>query len=277
MGAIRVNVEDGIRFEFGENWARFLEALTEERIHAAELGMTTILEMSDLHGKTFVDVGSGSGLSSLVARRLGARVHSFDYDPRSVACTEELRRRYFPGDAHWSVERGSVLDEDYLARLGQFNIVYSWGVLHHTGAMWSALANVERLVAPEGRLFVAIYNDQGRASRRWLQVKWAYNRLPAWGRAPLVGMAFARLWGPTFLRDLVRGNPLRTWHARSAERGMSPWRDAVDWIGGYPFEVASPDAVLDFVRPQGYQLRKLRTCGAGHGCNEFVFEKRDWS
>jgi len=29
---------------------------------------------------------------------LGARVHSFDYDPQSVACTAELKRRYFEGD-----------------------------------------------------------------------------------------------------------------------------------------------------------------------------------
>jgi 2-polyprenyl-6-hydroxyphenyl methylase/3-demethylubiquinone-9 3-methyltransferase len=72
----------------------------------------------------------------LAARRLGATVHSFDYDPQSVACTAELKRRYFPEDGAWRVEEASVLDQDYLRRLGQFEVVYSWGVLHHTGVLW---------------------------------------------------------------------------------------------------------------------------------------------
>src|ERR1044072_5239228 len=101
-----------------------------------------MLEVDNLLGKKFLDVGSGSGLFSLAARRLGAQVHSFDYDPQSVACTGELRRRYFPDDLHWVVQQGSVLDQGYLASLGSFDVVYAWGVLHHTGAMWRALDNI---------------------------------------------------------------------------------------------------------------------------------------
>ena len=100
-----------------------------------------MLEMDDLTGKTFLDIGSGSGLFSLAARRLGAKVHSFDFDSNSYGCTMELRKRYFDGDGNWKVEQGSALDRNYIESLGKFDIVYSWGVLHHTGAMWTALEN----------------------------------------------------------------------------------------------------------------------------------------
>src|SRR5438128_7073825 len=120
----------GERFEFGRNWSRFLATLADTRIADAEDSLRKMLETEDLRGKRFLDIGSGSGLFSLAARRLGARVHSFDYDPRSVACTSELKRRYFNGDDRWKVEEGSALDAVYVKSLGTFDVVYSWGVLH---------------------------------------------------------------------------------------------------------------------------------------------------
>lgn len=109
------------------------------------------------------------------ARRLGARVSSFDYDPISVACTDELRRRYFPDDHAWVVERGDALNDDCLKSLGRYDVVYSWGVLHHTREMWRALENVAQLVTPSGKLLVTIYNDRDRKSRWWHFVKSLYN------------------------------------------------------------------------------------------------------
>ena len=201
----------GERFQFGENWAQFLKLLDDERIRSAEQSLIDMVGLDSLDGKTFVDVGSGSGLFSLAARRLGAKVTSFDYDPRSVACTAELKRRFCPNDRRWSVEQGSALDREYLAGLGKFDVVYSWGVLHHTGAMWDALANVVDLVSPRGQLFIAIYNDQGRASRFWKRVKHAFVIAPAPLKSAMLLAAFVRLWGPTLIRDTLAAQPLRSW------------------------------------------------------------------
>ncbi len=268
-------VEQGERFEFGANWWRFLQLLDDNRIERAERSLREMLGAETLHGETFIDIGSGSGLFSLAARRLGAKVVSVDYDPMSVRCTTELRRRYFDGDADWTVCQGSVLDRVLLESLGRFDVVYSWGVLHHTGQMWQALNNVAPLVADGGRLFIAIYNDQGRPSRAWLMVKRVYNTLPAALRWMVLLPAFAWLWGPSMVRDLLRLRPFATWrdYGRVGTRGMDPWRDTIDWVGGLPFEVATPERIFDLYRARGFELRQLRTCAGGIGCNELVFER----
>ncbi|MDB5390067.1 MAG: Methyltransferase type 12 [Planctomycetaceae bacterium] len=268
-------IQAGNRFRFGENWSRFLTELNESRILQAERSLCEMLDVTTLQGKRFLDIGSGSGLLSLAARRLGATVHSFDFDPQSVDCTTELKQRYFPNDNGWTIEQGSVLDKPYLETLGQWNIVYSWGVLHHTGNLLQALDHASDLVKDGGNLFIAIYNDQGRTSRVWLKVKRAYNRLPRGLRWLILWPAAIRLWGPTTLRDLAMGRPFHTWrnYSQGSMRGMSAWRDVVDWVGGLPFEVATPEKIFNFYRDRGFQLQQLKTCAGGHGCNEFVFRK----
>jgi len=251
------------RFGFGTNWSRFLRTLSDAQVRGAEESLREMLCARSLTGKSLLDIGSGSGLFSLAARRLGAKVHSFDYDVGSVACTERMRRRYFPADSEWVVEQGSVLDEEYVQRLGKFDVVYSWGVLHHTGEMWRALDNAAALVADNGQLFIAIYNDQGLKSKYWKVVKRTYNR-SRFGKILMLVVHMPYLYG---LRALVRHVTRRA----ALGRGMSLWHDAVDWIGGYPFEVAKPEQVVEFLASRGLVLRKLRTCGGKMGCNEFVF------
>jgi 2-polyprenyl-3-methyl-5-hydroxy-6-metoxy-1,4-benzoquinol methylase len=276
----QMNMPDGTersgvsRFAFGRNWRSYLGVLTDERISLAEASLQEMIGAERIAGSSFVDVGSGSGLFSLVAHRLGAsRVHSFDYDPDSVACTRALRERYARPSSNWTIEQGSALDPEYLSRLGQFDIVYAWGVLHHTGAMWQALEYVVQLVKPDGLLFVAVYNDQGPVSRGWTLVKRAFNAGTA-GKVAVTSVFVPYFIGRGVVADLVRlQNPFKRYREYRRTRGMSMRHDWIDWLGGYPFEVATPEAIFDYYHARGFVLHKLRTCGGRLGCNEFVFTR----
>ena len=268
-------VARGERFAFGKNWQQFLRMIDDTRIRQAEVSLAQMLREPSLAGRTFLDIGCGSGLFSLAARRLGATVHSFDFDTDSVACAAELRRRYFPGDPEWTVEQGSVLDERYLASLGTFDVVYSWGVLHHTGRMWEAIDAACRRVGPGGKLFIALYNDLGTRTKRWHGIKRVYNGLPQFLRPLFTAAVMAPEEAKAFVRAVLRGRPtsyLGLW-TQYNDRGMNRWRDMVDWVGGYPYEVATPEAVFEFCRKRGFGLLNLRCGGVGLGCNQFVFER----
>jgi 2-polyprenyl-6-hydroxyphenyl methylase/3-demethylubiquinone-9 3-methyltransferase len=266
---------DNGRFGFGKNWQQFLRVLDEERIREAEKSLSDMLQVKDLAGKSFLDIGSGSGLFSLAAMRLGAtRVYSLDYDPQSVACAHELKGRFFPAASHWTVGRGDALDNNYLAGLGTYDVVYSWGVLHHTGNMWQALKNVLPLVADGGKLFIAIYNDAGKKSRRWRTLKKMYNS------AAFYRIALPAIFIPlNVVRSLVRDlsglkNPLTRYRVYKKDRGMSMMRDWIDWIGGWPYEFATASEVSDFCKSRGFEvLTCVNRSGWVLGNNEFVFAR----
>ncbi len=146
----------------------------------------------------------------------------------------------------------------------------SWGVLYHTGSMWPAIEQITRLVLSGGALFIAIYDDQGVASRRWKRLKALYNTYCGL-RVPLEIYPAVRLWTFTLLRDSLKRQPPRSWRDYKSSRGMSTWHDVVDWIGGDPFHVATPEKLLDFCKARGFQLERLPSCAGGPRCNQFVF------
>ncbi|MCH9769309.1 MAG: class I SAM-dependent methyltransferase [Gammaproteobacteria bacterium] len=266
-------ISQGKRFAFGKNWQRFLKHINEARIVEAETSLKKMLNLESLVGKTFLDAGCGSGLFSLAAKRLGAKVVSFDFDQNSVGCANELKRCYFPEADDWRILQGSVLDNEFLKDLGQFDIVYSWGVLHHTGAMWQAISTVAKVVKASGKLYISIYNEQGLLSKYWFYIKKTYNQAPSLIKK-FMECFYSSYFIITFaLADSLRGrSPLARYRGKN-KRGMTVVRDVVDWIGGWPFEVAKPEAIFNFLTPKGFYLQQLKTCGGKHGCNEFVFAK----
>ncbi|GHE27472.1 SAM-dependent methyltransferase [Streptosporangium violaceochromogenes] len=267
-----LQIQRGERFAFGRNWNAFADLVDEGRVHTATGSLRTALGVEDLAGRTFLDVGCGSGLFSLAAHRLGARVRSFDADAEAVESAARLRRTFAPGAA-WTIEQGSILDGGYLAGLGAFDVVYAWGVLHHTGAMWRAFDASAGLVAPGGVLFTALYNDQGGESRVWTAVKRRYNRSGPLVRGALIAASAAyihRSWPLVGLGRLLTGGSRP---ASPRARGMSRWHDMLDWVGGYPFEVSKPEQVIARARARGLDLLYLKTCGGGLGCNEYVLRR----
>jgi 2-polyprenyl-6-hydroxyphenyl methylase/3-demethylubiquinone-9 3-methyltransferase len=256
-------------FSFGENWSQYVDRqFSAERLRAHRECLLGFLSVADLRGKTLVDIGSGSGMLSLAAHDAGAeRVVSFDFDPKSVEATERLRAmRGEPGN--WSVSHGSALDPDFIASLGTFDVALSWGVLHHTGRMWDAVRLCSRLVAPGGSYFLALYTTD-HASEFWTRQKRRYN---AGGRLKKLYMDYSY----TF-HDLVRPNLLRPGRIlhrlrdEAANRGMDYMTTVRDWLGGWPYEHARVEEVLNFcLHELGLQYVNLRT---GEACTEYFFTR----
>jgi len=230
-----------------------------------------LLEAETLKDKTFLDIGCGSGLFSLSAYMLGAEVTSFDYDPNSVAAAESVKAKFTDNNKKWKISQGSILDEDYIKKIGKFNYVYSWGVLHHTGDMYKSFNNIIRLVKPGGLLTIAIYNTQF-LTPAWKTIKKYYISSPAFVQNIMSIMYAVFLSTALFFFDLVRlKNPFKRY--KSSIRGMNFYTDIVDWLGGYPFETATPAEITAFFESKNFKLKKIKTVGKKSGCNEFVFEK----
>jgi len=259
------------RFEFGRNWQRFLErSFSEERVAIAGRHLLGFLQRERLDGLRVLDIGCGSGLHSLAMVRAGAAsVVSFDYDPHSVAAARWLHvRAGAPGQ--WSIGEGSILDPGFLAGLGTFDLVYAWGVLHHTGDLWQALANTVPLLAPTGRLYVALYASEVHidpSPEDWLVLKQRYNRV---GRFRRGLMEADYLWRFLLGRRLVKVLDLpRIMREYQRGRGMSLLTDVRDWLGGWPMEFSSGREVLDLMGGRfGLELVNLKL---GEANTEYLF------
>jgi 2-polyprenyl-6-hydroxyphenyl methylase/3-demethylubiquinone-9 3-methyltransferase len=268
-------------YDFGTNWRSFVdEYLDAERVDHAAASLKEFLRLESLAGLSFLDIGCGSGLFSLAAERLGAaRVVSVDVDRGSVDCCRELRRR--EGDPEsWTVTAASVLDQDFVEAFGQFDVVYSWGVLHHTGDLWQAVRNAAACVKPGGLLYIAIYNkadgiglySDGRfgPSPFWELEKKAYVGLPRWAQRCVDGVVAAGLVASYLV---TFKNPVQQMRRHKTLRGMSWMVDIRDWLGGYPYEYASVAEVFGRVRHElGFSLENLTSTNSLR-CNEYLFRR----
>ena len=267
------------RFAFGANWSQYADLIDEKRLRAATDNLLRLLpELSAWPGSdgaapSFLDIGCGSGIHAVAAASLGARVTAIDIDPDSVATTSRLVERLGLQD-QISVREASILDW----RSGEtFDIVYSWGVLHHTGRMWEAFARAIDLVKPQAdsRLAIALYR-RTKACGFWKAEKKWYA-----GAGPL-GQKFARaVAGTTWDLARMRGGVMPWTYRRDyyRQRGMSVSHDLHDWLGGYPYESATPHEVRSFAGAHGmtevrsfvYLEDGLVSGFMGSGCDEFVF------
>lgn len=268
-----IMTEPATRFAFGRNWERFVRKhFSEERVALSRAHLLSFLGLPDLRGRTFLDIGCGSGIHSLAAVRAGAEaVVGFDYDTVAVETSRRIRERAgCPG--HWAVLQGSVLDAAFMAGLEKADVVYSWGVLHHTGDLWRAMDNAAGRCRPGGLLYVALYDYEHHnrppeeTPEMWIDVKKAYNRAGWWGKRRLelwyvwaFMMSRNPLWLPVLLFRIAR-------YGRS--RGMSFYTDLVDWLGGWPMEFARRDDVRAWAVRQGLSMLAMQT---GEANTEYLF------
>jgi SAM-dependent methyltransferase len=261
-----------MRFGFGENWENYVRRhFSEERVGIARRHLIDFLGVDSLQARTFLDVGCGSGLHSLAALQAGAaRVVSFDFDPNSVRATNRLRA-HSGNPPHWTVLQGSILDDAFLKQLAPADVVYSWGVLHHTGAMWQALDNTVPVVKPGGLLYVALYDYDIHVQPSpefWLAVKQRYNRA---GRLGKRRMELWYVWEFALYRRLTNVPALiRRIAGYKHSRGMAFYYDVVDWLGGWPMEFARRADVKDWAGKAGLEMITMKT---GEANTEYLFRK----
>ena len=260
------------RFEFGANWSSFARLLDAERLASAERRLASLLGTGDLSGRRFLDIGCGSGLHALAALRLGAReVVAIDLDATSVSTAREVLARFWRG-SNVSVHELSVFD---LAGrpYGEFDVVYSWGVLHHTGEMHRAIRIAAGQTARGGLLGLALYGKT-RYCGAWKRIKrWYVNATPE--HKARAEDWYVRLFG---IYLLLRGKRLATHVAGyKSKRGMDFRHDVRDWIGGYPYESISPAELVDLLEPQGFEMIgqnvRRRSGLFGSGNDEYLLRR----
>lgn len=262
----------GERFRFGENCKKFAEGVEEPEVAQATADLERVLGKRDLSGIRFLDIGSGSGLHSVAAAKLGARIVAMDYDQDSVECTRALLGRYAP-TAPAEVVRGSVLDADFMKGLGGFDIVYSWGVLHHTGDLETAMKHACAAVGenPGAMLAMALYS-RTIFDKLWVQEKKFYS-----ASSPRLQKLLCKAWVlKTRASFAVKGRSFSDMvSSYRSSRGMGYYRDVADWLGGYPYEAMNPSEAATFVLARGLVLEYLdfvdRTFRFSSGCDEYRF------
>ena len=266
-----------MQFDFGQNWKDFsIKALTDEKVRHAREDFMKLLEGIEIKNKTFLDIGFGQGLSLLISKESGANATGNDINPKCAEVLESNKRFFknLPDDKIPAIV-GSILEKTTLDEIrkhsadvdGTFDIVYSWGVLHHTGNMKLAINNAASLVKNKGHFIISIYNRHWTSSI-WKAVKWTYCISPAFIKKLLVGIFYPIIWTGAFIT--TGENP-----AKSKIRGMDFYFDVVDWVGGYPYEYATINELKKMMKEQGFDCSKVVPANGWTGCNEFVFVKNE--
>lgn len=255
-----------ITFSFGKNWLDLNKSVTKKEIDKATDDLIYWVGKENIENKRVLDLGSGSGIHSLGLLALKAKeLISFDYDPHSVTATKEHWENLGKPEK-WKVLHGSILDKAFVESLGKFDLVYSWGVLHHTGNMWEAINNALGMVSPGGYFYLTIYKDDNY--EKSIRIKKKYNAASPMGKRLIERKEISKLM---VKRMAGLKNPF-AWNQK-IERGMNIYHDLVDWLGGLPYEAASEDEMLQWGLKNNLELKRILCKGNYGACNYYLFKK----
>jgi len=265
-------------FAFGKNWLDYSRKIDETKIAQAMADLRRLSGRERFDNLSFLDIGCGSGLHSLAAIRLGAtRVVGVDIDIDSVTASRNTLAKFAPGaDARFNIV--SVFDMCPETH-GGFDLVYSWGVLHHTGDMYGALAAAANLVKEGGTLMIALYRKTPFCGM-WRIIKRWYTKASPRGQRYAMGMHISL----QRIASKIKGNDFDNYIQNyGTYRGMDFYNDLHDWIGGYPYESISPEECHVLFKKLDFKLVRefLMTPGRylpgllGTGCDEYTFVRGD--
>ncbi len=261
------NLSSDGSFTFGRNWLDYVRSrVTADVVQSHVHDLSKIYKSIglDIAGKSVIDVGCGSGLSSLSFALMNPKkLLSIDIDHDSVGATA-ICRSMLPTHhkSDWNIEQKSVFELNHDD--GVFDLVYSWGVLHHTGDVWSAVKRCQSILAPGGYLHLALYRSGDRYTEH-IRQKTSF-------------MVMSRDEKVRVLYDYL--NALFISKGASVfdfdERGMNRFHDALDWFGGFPYEVVDPEVLGQYLQSCSIRQLYFREANQG-GCFVYIGRKNDFN
>lgn len=146
-----VALEPGSREWFAEIDRRFLtSAYYAQGPNGEPFGR--FLRTEDVAGKEVLEVGCGMGTHASMLAQAGARLTAVDLTERAIEMT---RRRFEVFNLEGRIERADA--EHLQFANNSFNMVWSWGVIHHSSSMEKCLSEITRVLRPRGRLLLMVY------------------------------------------------------------------------------------------------------------------------
>jgi 2-polyprenyl-3-methyl-5-hydroxy-6-metoxy-1,4-benzoquinol methylase len=190
-----------------------------------------ILDFAGFHlwrGRRVLEIGCGIGSDAEQFARHGADYVGIDISDESINL---CRRRFRVQDVHGEFHRGSVTDLEFLKHLGKFDLVYSYGVLHHFPSMDQHLANIAKVLEPGGELRFMVY---ARNSWKYAMIQKGLDQFEAQADCPYAEAytkeEITELLQPIYHVERIRQDHCFMYNVPKYKQGdfeLEPWFEAM--------------------------------------------------
>jgi len=144
----------GTNFAYAEKFSKDYFEQVEQHRYATESDIFSFAQFTRFHGKKVLEVGVGAGTDFLQFVRSGAHAYGMDLTQEAVNHVEQRLDVY-----GLKAEEVRVADAESLPyENNSFDLVYSWGVIHHSPDTQKCLSEIVRVVKPNGTIKIMLYN-----------------------------------------------------------------------------------------------------------------------